>query len=83
MRFNDICQRGARRELDERPVANVRVVGMDEFALNKGHRAYATVIVDLERVEVIDILGYREQVKLIEYFKNGRNQSSAPPLKRL
>jgi transposase len=67
---NDICQRGARRELDERPVANVRVVGMDEFALKKGHRAYATVIVDLERVEVIDILGYREQVKLIEYFKN-------------
>jgi len=67
---NDICQRGARRELDERHVSNVRVVGMDEFALNKGHRAYATVIVDLERVEVIDILGYREQVKLIEYFKN-------------
>ena len=67
---NDICQRGARRELDERPVSNVRVVGMDEFALKKGHRAYATVIVDLERVEVIDILGYREQVKLIEYFKN-------------
>lgn len=67
---NDICQRGARRELDERHVSNVRVVGMDEFALKKGHRAYATVIVDLERVEIIDILGYREQVKLIEYFKN-------------
>ena len=67
---NDICQRGACRELDERHVSNVRVVGMDEFALKKGHRAYATVIVDLERVEVIDILGYREQVKLIEYFKN-------------
>jgi transposase len=67
---NDICQRGARRELDARPVSNIRAVGMDEFALKKGHRAYATVIVDLERVEVIDILGYREQVKLIEYFKN-------------
>jgi len=48
----------------------VRVVGRDGFALKKGHRAYATVMVDLERVEVIDILGYREQVKLIEYFKN-------------
>jgi transposase len=27
------------------------------------------VIVDLERVEIIDILEYREQAKLIEYFR--------------
>lgn len=67
---NEICQRGARKELEERPVSKVRAVGMDEFAMKKGHRDYATVIVDLERVEIIDILEYREQVKLIEYFKN-------------
>jgi transposase len=67
---NELCQRGARQELDERPVANVRVVGMDEFAIKKGHRDYATVIVDLERVEIVDILEYRDQEKLIEYFKN-------------
>jgi transposase len=67
---NEICQRGARKELDERPVAKVRAVGMDEFAIKKGHRGYATVSVDLERVETIDILEYREQAKLIEYFKN-------------
>ena len=66
---NEICQRGARQELAERPVAKVRAVGMDEFAIKKGHRDYATVIVDLERVEIIDILEYREQAKLIEYFK--------------
>ena len=67
---NEICQRGARKELAERPVSKIRAVGMDEFAIKKGHRDYATVIVDLERVEIIDILEYREQAKLIEYFKN-------------
>lgn len=67
---NEVCQRGARKELEERPVSKVRVVGMDEFAIKKGHRDYATVIVDLERVEIIDILEYRDQEKLIEYFKN-------------
>lgn len=66
---NEICQRGARRELDERPAATVRVVGMDELAIKKGHRDYATVIVDLERVEIIDILDYRDQEKLIKYFQ--------------
>ena len=67
---NEICQRGARKELAERPVSKGRAVGMDEFAMKKGHRDYATVIVDLEHVEIIDILEYREQAKLIEYFKN-------------
>ena len=66
---NEICQRGARKELDERPLLKIRAVGMDEFAIKKGHRNYATVIVDLERVEIIDILEYRDQEKLIEYFK--------------
>ena len=67
---NEICQRGARKELEERPVSKVRAVGMDEFAIKKGHRDYATGIVDLERVEIIDILEYRDQEKLIEYFKS-------------
>ena len=66
---NEVCQRGACKELEERPVSKVRAVGMDEFAMKKGHRDYATVVVDLERVEIIDILDYREQAKLIEYFK--------------
>ena len=69
---NELCQRGARKELDARPVSNVRAVGMDELAIKKGHRHYPTVIVDLESVEIIDILEYRD----------GRNQSSAPPLRR-
>lgn len=66
---NEICQRDAHHELDERPALKVRVIGMDEFAIKKGHRDYATVIVDLERVEIIDILEYRNQEKLIQYFQ--------------
>lgn len=71
---NEICQRGARKELEERPPSKVRVVGMDEFAIKKGHRHDATVIVDLERVEIIDILEYRDQAGLIEYFKSLRKE---------
>ena len=67
---NEICQRGARKELDERLPAKIHAVGMDEFAIKKGHRNYATVIVDLERVDIIDVLEYRDQEKLIEYFKS-------------
>jgi len=67
---NEICLRGTRQEIDERPVSKVRVVGMDEFALKKGHRDFATVIVDVEHVEIIDILDYRDQEKLIQYCQN-------------
>jgi transposase len=68
--LNDIFQRYTAQELQHREVSVVRVVGMDEFALKKGHRNFATVIVDLEHVEIIDILEYREQEKLITYFKD-------------
>ena len=67
---NEICQRGVQKEIDERPVSKVRLVGMDEFAIKKGHRDFATVIVDLEHVEIVDILEYRDQEKLIQYFQN-------------
>ena len=30
-----------------RDLSNVKAVGMDEFVIKKGHRHYATVIVDL------------------------------------
>lgn len=43
---------------------------MDEFAIKKGHCYYTTVIVDFEQIEIVDILEYREQARLIEYFKN-------------
>ncbi len=67
---NDVFQRGGRKEIDARPLVKVRVIGMDEIAIKKGHRDDATVIVDLEHVEIIDILYYRDQNRLIEYFQN-------------
>ena len=67
---NEIYQHHARQELDPRPRSKISEVGMDEFAIKKGHRHYATVIVDLERVEIVDILEYRDQERLIEYFKS-------------
>lgn len=56
--------------LAERPLSKVCVVGMDEFAIKKGNRHHATVMVDFGRVDIIDILEYRDQEKQIEYFKN-------------
>jgi transposase len=68
--LNELFQRYSREELGGRPVVKIRAIGMDEFAMKKGHRDFATVIVDLERAEIIDILEYRDQQRLIEYFKN-------------
>jgi len=67
---NEICLRGTRQEIDTRPVVKVRVVGMDEVAIKKGHRDFATVIVDLEHIEIIDILDYRDPERLIQYFQS-------------
>ena len=67
---NQIYQQNAREQLDLHPRSTISEVGMDEFAIKKGHRHYATVIVDLEHVEIIDILEYRDQEKRIQYFKD-------------
>ncbi|NJM11803.1 MAG: transposase [Synechococcaceae cyanobacterium SM1_2_3] len=44
---NEIYQQNARQELDQRLGSTISEVGMDEFSIKKGHRHYATVIVDL------------------------------------
>lgn len=41
------------------PITSLRVVGIDDFALRKGQR-YGTIIVDLEKHQVIDLLPDRE-----------------------
>jgi hypothetical protein len=45
-----------------------RVVGIDDWAWRKGHR-YGTIICDLERSEVIDILPDREPETVIAWLK--------------
>ena len=46
-----------------------KYLGIDEFALKKGKGNYATVIVDLEKGFVIDVLPYRDKAQLIAYFE--------------
>lgn len=45
------------------------VIGVDDWAFKKG-RTYGTVIVDLERKEVVDLLPDREADTLAEWLKN-------------
>lgn len=44
-------------------------IGIDEFALKKGHKDFATVIVDLDKGHVLDVLNFRTKEELIAYFK--------------
>ena len=44
-----------RRANAERADTSVRVVGVDDWAWRKGHN-YGTIVVDLERREVVDVL---------------------------
>lgn len=46
-----------------------RVLGIDEFKGNTGKSKYNTILTDLEKGEVIDILRTRKKVDLITYFK--------------
>ena len=47
-----IDKRALERELGPADFSDVRVLGMDEFALHKGHR-YATVLVEVQRKRVL------------------------------
>ena len=44
-------------------------IGIDEFAIKKGHKDFATVLVDLDRGYVLDVLNFRVKEELIAYFK--------------
>jgi transposase len=50
-------------------VGKVRVLGVDDFAFKKGS-AYGTILVDLERHEVVDLLPERSQESLVAWFRS-------------
>jgi len=50
-------------------VGKVRVLGVDDFAFKKGS-TYGTILVDLERHEVVDLLAERSQESLVAWFRS-------------
>lgn len=56
------------RALPDPPQVAPKVVGIDDWALRKGHR-YATVIVDLERRQIIDCLSDRSVETVTKWLK--------------
>ena len=49
-------------------VGKVRVLGVDDFAFKKGS-TYGTILVDLERRKVVDLLPERSQESLVAWFE--------------
>jgi len=50
-------------------VGKVRVLGVDDFAFKKGS-TYGTILVNLERHEVVDLLPERSQESLVAWFRS-------------
>ena len=53
------------------PVAGPRVIGIDNFAWRRGHR-YGSIVIDLERRTMIDILPDRERGTVANWFRANR-----------
>lgn len=48
----------------------IRVLGIDEISMHKGHRDFVCVITDIDRKQVIEVLEDRLKDTLIAYFKD-------------
>ena len=63
-----IDKRALKARLDPADFSDVRVIGMDEFALHKGHR-YATVVVDPIRKRVLWVGPGRDRAAVRKFFE--------------
>ncbi len=57
-----------KKQLEELPLNNIRVIGMDEVACKKGHQ-YFTVIYDLERNQLLRIVEGRTEKAVSQFFQ--------------
>jgi len=57
------------RKTDPPPVAQVRVLGVDDWAIRKGQN-YGTILVDLEKHKAIDVLSDRTQHTLSNWLRD-------------
>lgn len=64
----EIDKRALKKGLETVDLTNVKVIGIDEFALRKGHR-YATVIVDLQRKKVLFVAEGRSRETIRPFFE--------------
>jgi transposase len=64
----DIFKKWAKESTRQSCRRVVRVLGVDEISVRKGHKQYALVLSDLERRVVIDVLPNRQRDTLEEWF---------------
>ncbi len=70
----DIFKKKAKEGIRQSRCSGVRVLGIDEISLRKGHKQYALVLSDLERRAVIDVLSNRQKDTFEKWLEDLREE---------